>query len=241
MQVNNYTHISEIYTDLMSHINYSKWAKYIYEITKDYVSDNPFVLDVTAGNGLLTRYMKEYYNNILMNDLSYEMLNNSDLEVYKVCSDIRFLPFKAKFDLVISNYDSINYLLTENDVEKAFTEVANILAPNGIFTFDVTLESNCLQFITPIYYNSKYKRYHYYYKTQYDKIRRIHTTTIDVYNDIGQKFSEVHEQKIYDLETIFYLLDKANLEVLRCYECFTTNIATEESKRAQFITKLYRD
>lgn len=241
MEVKNYTVISAIYSDMMSHINYRKWAKYIYEIIKPYLPENPFVLDVTAGSGLLTNHINEIFSNIIMNDISFEMLKVAKLKIPKICSDIRYLPFNTKFDVVISNFDSINYLLTEEDVLKAFKEISQILKPDGIFVFDVSLENNCIQYIKPYIYESKFNNLRYFYKMTYDTKNKINSTIIDIYDHIGQKFSEIHNQKIYPFETIFYLLEQANFEVIRCYECFTKNLATPNSKRAQFITKLIRD
>ena len=52
------------------------------------------------------------------------------------------IPFKSKFDLIFSSFDSINYLLSKQKVLQHFKQVKNILSDDGIFSFDTALESN---------------------------------------------------------------------------------------------------
>ncbi|HOP49716.1 MAG TPA: methyltransferase domain-containing protein [Ignavibacteriales bacterium] len=242
MEVKQYTYSSFIYNELMAHVTYDKWAAYIANIVKIFIPKNPLVLDLTAGSGLLTdklsKLLKTY---IIANDLSYYMLEQYNTDSYKICSDIRSLPYKIKFDLVFSNFDSINYLLIEDDIFKAFKEISKILTIDGIFVFDVSLFKNSLPYKKPFHKTGTINGYYYFFKTEYDEINSIQTTTIDVIDKLGQKFQEIHKQKIYPLETFFYLLEEAGLEVIKCYDGFSKKIASNNSKRAQFITKLYQE
>src|SRR5207244_11260843 len=52
--------------------------------------------------------------------------------------DMRALRFHYEFDLVTSWYDSLNYLLRLDDLNKTFAGVFRSLRPGGFFLFDLT-------------------------------------------------------------------------------------------------------
>ncbi|MBV8432299.1 MAG: class I SAM-dependent methyltransferase, partial [Solirubrobacterales bacterium] len=52
-------------------------------------------------------------------------------------ADMRDLPELGQFDLVLCLDDAVNYLLGADDLESAFASVEGVLAPNGVFAFDV--------------------------------------------------------------------------------------------------------
>jgi SAM-dependent methyltransferase len=54
-----------------------------------------------------------------------------------VVADMRDLPPLGRFDLVTCLDDAINYLLTGADLRAAFRSVARVLAPAGVYVFDV--------------------------------------------------------------------------------------------------------
>jgi hypothetical protein len=54
-----------------------------------------------------------------------------------VVGDMQAPPRLGEFDLVVCLDDAINYLLGEDELEAAFAGVATMLAPEGVFAFDV--------------------------------------------------------------------------------------------------------
>jgi SAM-dependent methyltransferase len=52
-------------------------------------------------------------------------------------ADMRELPELGEFDLVLCLDDAINYLLSDEELEAAFAGVSRVLAPDGVFAFDV--------------------------------------------------------------------------------------------------------
>jgi SAM-dependent methyltransferase len=75
-------------------------------------------------------------------DISPEMLNIArrkfrDHADAFFLADMRALPPVGDFDLVVCLDDCVNYLLSDADLQSAFGSVAALLAPEGIFAFDV--------------------------------------------------------------------------------------------------------
>jgi SAM-dependent methyltransferase len=54
-----------------------------------------------------------------------------------VVADMRELPPLGEFDLVLCLDDAVNYLLSAEDLEATFRRVGEVLAPEGMFVFDV--------------------------------------------------------------------------------------------------------
>jgi SAM-dependent methyltransferase len=161
--------------------------------------------------------------------------NHNNLK--KICCDMSELPLKEKYDFVFSAFDSINYILKQKSLLKLFKEVYLILADDGIFTFDVSLENNSIKFsignTTEDYYNGFY----FTRTNKYNKRNKIHYNSFIISHDSGSKVKEVHKQKIYDIRTYFKLAEEAGLITEACYECFTFNDVKPESERAQFVMK----
>ena len=129
----------------MDDVDYNSWAEYIRDLFDEYDCENPFVLELASGTCSLAEKLKNLGIFAFPTDNSLPMLSVAGNEIpNKVCCDMRRIPFKRKFDFVFSAFDSVNYLLTKNDLRLMIESVSNVLTEDGIFTFDVSLENNSL-------------------------------------------------------------------------------------------------
>lgn len=236
INVKPYDLVAQIYTDLMSEVNYKRWAKYIYQLTKDYIPPDASVLELASGNCSLASILKKHYKNIICTDISLQMLKQSSFNQKIVCNMMQ-LPFKNKFDLIFSSFDSINYLLSQNKLLVLFDQVYNCLNDRGIFAFDVSLEKNSYKHQKDSKLKGKKGPLKYTRESIYDEKTRIHKNIFYLTDKDGSVFTEVHKQKIYNFKTYFELLDNAGLYVLNCYHAFTRKDATEYLDRIQFVVK----
>ncbi|HEX2962832.1 MAG TPA: class I SAM-dependent methyltransferase [Ignavibacteriales bacterium] len=235
-EVKPYKLIAEIYSHLMRFISYDEWAEYYYMLTKDYIPPESSVLELAGGNCKLSSRLKKYYQDVIVSDLSHEMLLQSeDAELKKVCCNMMALPFKKKFDLIVSAFDSVNYLLTRKSINQFFSEVYSSLKPGGIFSFDVSLETNSIKNIRYLNRKGAYKGIRYVQKSRYDKERRIHTNIFDIRLANGTVFTEIHKQKIFPLEVYFELLARNRFLIKECFNAFSFEDADMNAERAQFI------
>lgn len=235
-KVKPYEKLVFVYDHLMKHVNYKLWAEYIYKISKQHINSNPNILELAGGNTHFAGIFQKYYPNILVTDKSFEMLSSGKNKLQRVCCEMSLMPFKNKFDLIYSTFDSINYLTNKKNVVKTFKEVYRVLSKNGIFTFDVSLEKNSLKYVTIPAHQGRKKNIRYNHLSLYNKSTRIHKNIFEIKSG-DDVYKEVHKQKIYPFEVYFDLLEKAKLFVVACYESFTFKKANATSQRAQFITK----
>jgi SAM-dependent methyltransferase len=100
------------------------------------------VLDLACGTGNSTLPLIARGYSVTACDISEEMIREAQRKLpdhsdaFSV-ADMRDLPDLGEFDLVLCLDDAINYLLDESDLEAAFCSVGRVLAPDGVFAFDV--------------------------------------------------------------------------------------------------------
>jgi SAM-dependent methyltransferase len=236
-----YEALAVIYDHLMKNVRYDFWAEYIHILVKDYVPRRPKVLELAAGNLKFAKKIHSHFKNIIVSDISFNMLSNSARTLIpRVCCDMTALPFKGKFDLVVSSFDSVNYLTTKSKLTALFKEVENILTEEGIFTFDVVLENNCITYEQFANRSGNYKGIDFEQISNYDREKKFHKNIFNIFLPTGESVKEVHKQKIYPFFTYFDVISKTNLYVVDCLKTFSFEKADAESERAQFILKRKR-
>ncbi|MCY4072850.1 MAG: class I SAM-dependent methyltransferase [Chloroflexi bacterium] len=102
------------------------------------------ILDLCCGTGQLASELTERGYKVAGVDGSKQMLNHARINAPQAtfhCADVRYFELPTKFDIAFSTYDSLNHLLTHDDLEKAFRNVYRQLETGGVFVFDMNLES----------------------------------------------------------------------------------------------------
>lgn len=237
-RVDEYQVLSKVYSHLMKSVDYKAWAKYIHALVKEYLSENPKVLELASGNCRLAKQLEKNYKNIYVSDLSIQMLNSaSDYDSPKICCDMTSLPFKGKFDLIICAFDSINYLTSKNKIRIFFEEVRMLMNSDSIFMFDASMLSNSINNSKTSIIKGKIKGAEYSQKSSFNAKTRIHKNEFVVKFNDGNKFNETHLQKIYDFDYFFTEAENAGLYVSECFESFTFREAKYYNERVQFILR----
>ncbi|KAB2843986.1 MAG: class I SAM-dependent methyltransferase, partial [Melioribacteraceae bacterium] len=217
---------------------YKDWAEYIFSINNNNKIKKEYVLELAGGNGKLTSFLKEYFPKIIFTDLSKEMIINSECQPeLRLSCDMRAFPFKIKFPLIISAFDSINYLMSKEQLNKLFENIYNSLSDDGIFTFDASLEKNSIKNERRLNRKGKFNKIKYVQKSIYDNSSKIHYNYFEIILDNGEIIREVHKQKIYEFTEYFSVIEKNGLYVKNCYDSFSFDDADENCDRVQFVVK----
>ena len=102
------------------------------------------ILDLCCGTGQLASLLTARGYRVTGVDGSEQMLRyarrNAPNATF-ICSDARALELPEEFAIIISTYDSLNHLLTLDDVETVFRNVNRHLKASGVFVFDMNLDS----------------------------------------------------------------------------------------------------
>jgi ubiquinone/menaquinone biosynthesis C-methylase UbiE len=221
----------------MNFVSYKWWARYIYTITKSKVVKNPIVLELAGGNCALAEHLSKLYKNYLVSDISKSMLKHSKNKLNKVCCDMTAIPFNIKFDLILTSFDSVNYLLSKKRLLKFFIEANSILTEKGVVTFDAALENNSYKHQKTATTKGRAKGFSYDRKSIFMPLSKIHKNVFTITYPSGEIFTETHKQKIYSYNTFFEMAEKSGLYVVNCYKAFSYTKGKASSDRVQFIMK----
>ncbi len=233
-----YEKLPLVYEYLMRKVQYEIWAKYIYTLVENYVKKNSNVLELAAGNCNFAKHFKRYYPNLIATDISINMLTSVwNASVPKVCCEMTKLPFKEKFSLIYSSFDSVNYLTSRKKLLDLFKQIYELLEDKGIFTFDVSLEKNSLIHSQVADRQGNYKGITFKQRSEYNKATRIHKNIFLIKLENNKVYKEIHKQKIYPFETYFELIELAGLSVMECFKAFTYKKGRPDSERVQFILR----
>ncbi|NWF49090.1 MAG: class I SAM-dependent methyltransferase [Ignavibacteriaceae bacterium] len=232
----NYDQLFHIYDHIMRNVNYSHWASYIIQISKKFVKNPVQVLEIGSGNCKLANQLQRHFNFFIASDYSFRMLQSAGNRTkHKVCLDMTSLPFLNKFDLIISAFDSINYLTSVKKLSLLFREVRSVLSEKGIFTFDVSLESNSYKYLKDGNRIYKIKNIKVQQSSSFNPSTRVHTNKFIIDFKANGSYIEVHKQKIFSFDTYFEIFQKSKLKVLDCLNAFTFEEGNKNSDRIQFV------
>lgn len=142
-KVSPYKILAKYYDAFAGKKRYEEWKKLLNSTIKKYKVDKNFAVDLACGTGINSKALKDIgFKKVLGVDNSREMLIEARSK-YKNISFIKkdFLNFNdnkfRNIDMVACFYDSLNYLLREPELKKAFLNVYNSLKIGGIFVFDL--------------------------------------------------------------------------------------------------------
>jgi ubiquinone/menaquinone biosynthesis C-methylase UbiE len=187
------------------------------------------ILDLACGEGTFAVLMAKKGFQVTGVDLSSQMLQiagecakNEKVDVELHLHDMRSLPFEEKFDLVTCWYDSLNYLLELEDLEKAFAGVWRAIKKGGLFIFDMNT-------IYGLAVN--WQRHPCNVQQDTSELFEIHCSIYDFEKNIATlritgfmkerngwiRMDEEHKERGYSLEEIKQCLKKAGTEELACW------------------------
>ena len=116
------------------------WFPDLDRLVLEHLHPHSSVLDVCCGTGQVVEKLTQRGFKTVGVDASFEMLRCAAVNApgcLFVCADVRRFGLACKFDAAVSLYDSLNHLLTLDDLESAFLNVSSCLAPGGAFAFDL--------------------------------------------------------------------------------------------------------
>ena len=106
------------------------------------IKQQSYLLDLACGNGRHTYLLKCYSQNIFGLDLSDSLLQQamqkkgSEKFPSFVQADMRYFPFKIRFDFIFSLFTSFGYFDKDEKHLKVAQEISEHLQPGGTFVID---------------------------------------------------------------------------------------------------------
>ena len=174
-------------------------------------------------------YQKGY--DLIGVDLSEEMLNaamakrdESGADILYLCQDMRELDLYSTVGTVYCLCDSINYLLTEEDVEQVLKLVDNFLYPGGLFIFDFNTVYKYEHVIGDSTIAEDREDVSFIWDNFYDSETHINEYDLTIFMENGddsglyRKITETHLQRGYTFSEMKKLVEKAGLELIKAFD-----------------------
>lgn len=136
-----YEAFAETYDAFNHTYQYERWTGRLLAQAREHGLTGDRLLDVACGTGLSFLPLLEQGWRVTGCDLSPAMLEIArakvDGDVELMVADMRELPQLGQFDLIWSLNDSLNYLLSVDELQSALISMARNLAPRGVSLFDL--------------------------------------------------------------------------------------------------------
>jgi ubiquinone/menaquinone biosynthesis C-methylase UbiE len=184
------------------------------------------LLDVACGEGSFALSMAEKGWQVTGIDQSDEMLRlanhraaQSKTDVTFINQDMRFLDFANKFELATCWFDSLNYMLTADDLQSTINNVARALKPGGWFLFDMN---------TTYGLAVKWQKVRCYVQQETPDLLELHRTSYDFEHhkaclkitwfvrdgNTWERFEEKHVERAFSIHEIEACLAYAGFKVI---------------------------
>jgi len=238
-----YSNIAQYYDILMKEVGYDKWIEYIMDTIDLFNIKATPMLDLTCGTGnSILPFVKRKKKPLLGVDNSIEMLKvakEKDPNVTLVQANAMRLPFSNHFNLVLSMFDSLNYILKLDNLIEAFSSVKEALRDGGHFIFDMNTPYG-LKCVSGRDVREENKNLMSVWRNAYNKDTKMLTLhlTLFVKKDTNwHRIDEIHEEKGYSEEEIKYGLKTLDFEVIDAFRCFGHSRPDRFTKRILYIAK----
>jgi ubiquinone/menaquinone biosynthesis C-methylase UbiE len=238
-----YSLFAKAYDYSMEHVDYQKWSRYVFRILKERNPEGGTLLELATGTGSMLkatsdRAIKNW--SIIQSDLSPQMIKIASSTSPRLCLDMRSISFSdSSLDAVVCLYDSVNYMVEEDDLRLYFSECARVLNPNGTLVFDTVTEQNSL---TWYFDGSEWEEFEeglLLRSFQYDEEERLQHTQFRLLerNSKGlyKEQQEFHCQKMWDKEEIIEIAVSQGLSLVQCFSGFSKREPGERTERIQWV------
>lgn len=245
-----YTGFASVYDIFMDNVPYDEWADYAEHLLKQYKIDQGLVLELGCGTGSMARRLSDKGYDMIGVDNSEEMLSiareksmDRNDNILYLCQDMREFELYGTVDAVISVCDSMNYLLSEEDLLQVFRLVNNYLNANGIFIFDLDTRYAYEQIIGDSTIAENREEGSFIWENTYYEDEMLNEINLTLFipeeedPSLYRKYEETHYRKAYSLNTIKRLIEEAGMEWVAIYDALTENEPDEECERVYIIAR----
>jgi len=238
-----FTLIAPYYDELMHNVPYDFWIRYVQELLDRYRLQVKSVLDLACGTGNVAMRLAKMGYEVWGVDISAPMIaeakrkaREAGLDIHYEVQDAAQLQLTKEFDLILSLFDSLNYILSPEKLQETFRRVYQHLRAGGAFIFDVNTEYALREGLFDQDNLCSRRRLLYRWKSRFNEETRICTVEMEFWlrNEAGEAikhFMEVHRQRAYSLAALNTMLRDAGFDYARMFHAYTLRPPNATSDR----------
>jgi len=243
-----YDEYAEVYDDSGQIIFSIKMIPYLAELLQRHPAPGHSILDLACGTGTVALSFAHQGWEVYGVDASSGMLQQARRKAEEANQiltlsqqDMRHFVLPQPVAVVTCLYDSLNYMLTLNDLHKVFAGVSTALTPGGVFMGDmntkVTLEE--------VWGNNTFfvenPEMALVLRSGYEPNSGLSTVDIVGFvrqeGDLYARFDEHHSEVAYDNAQVHSALEAVGLEVEAAYKCFQFDPLDKDTRRIMWVAR----
>jgi 4-hydroxythreonine-4-phosphate dehydrogenase len=209
VEFSNYRTFARHYDKYMQQVDYPRWVKLILDRYRAIYSEDPeSILEMACGTANIATLLTEKGFAVDASDLAPEMLKiaarkkNPPQLFYADMTD----PIKSgSYDLILSLFDSVNYLPDISDLKQLLSHSYQALNQQGMLIFDVvTLKNSQDNFDGFVNLEDSQQQY-IIHQSDLDVESRVQTTELTFFSKKGfayERADEIHQQFIYSVREL---------------------------------------
>ena len=140
----SYGVFSEFYDALTANVSYDTVSQVLSSLLTRYGKSRGLLLDLACGTGSVSVRMAQKGYEVIVVDLSPEMLSEAQNKAYSagqnilfLCQDMTKLDLYGTVDAAVCTLDGLCHLPDEESVFAALRKVSLFMNPGGVFLFDI--------------------------------------------------------------------------------------------------------
>lgn len=243
----SYVNFARVYDELMDNVPYDEWARFYISRLKKNGVDSGLVCELGCGTGNMTMRLSEAGYDMIGIDNSEEMLliareklpGNEDVQdaskILYLLQDMQEFELYGTVRACVSVCDSVNYILTEEELIEVFRLVNNYLDPKGVFIFDFNTTYKYEQVIGDAVIAENREDCSFIWENFYDEEEQINEYDLTIFvcqeDDRYEKYTETHFQRGYTLAGMKEMLEKAGLEFVSAIDMDTQEQPGDTAQR----------
>ncbi len=225
--------LGRYYDAIMKEVDYDRWIV-VTSLLAELLPAKFQHVDLACGTGrMLKRFVQHKWNTIGL-DLSGGMLREAKRGPYSaplVQADLAALPFARKFHYATCAFDSVNFLLEEEQFRAAMREAASLLLDGGVFYFDVITERMVTEHFEDQEWVEDNGGFSTRWEGRYDRKTRI--AELDICVNAGQSY--LTRERVYTPGEIKAAIEDAGLTLLGEFDSTTWKKPTYRSIRIDYV------
>ena len=249
-QENTYTSLAPLYDTLMEDVDYESWADFIDEIIQTHLPDTVSLLEMACGTGSLALALAELEcYEIIATDKSVEMIEIARRKPQDFTGQVEFrtldfldIHLKETFNCIFTVFDSVNYLMSEQEIKQFLLQSHRVLNQKGLLIYDFSTPKNSLESVDYLNENEGDNgRLRYFRSSTYDPEAKIHLNEFEIQEiehgtgRILNSYRETHEQRAYSLDQMLSIVKQTSYHLVAKYEGFDLVDADENSARVTMV------
>ncbi len=234
--------VADYYDYLMRSVPYARWVDYVERLLKRWDKQPVTVLDLACGTGRVGSEMIKRGYDARGADLSepmvYHCARQSPPLPALVCDAAQMALADESFDLIVSLYDSLNYILDPRQLAACLREAYRVLRLGGLLIFDLNTERALAAGLFTQHNMRSSEPLQYSWEASWDPRTRICRVDMLYYwnGDGGPKpFRETHYQRAYSNDEVLCMLRPAGFSRFESYSAYGFRAVTTRSTRVYYV------